>query len=421
MSRPPVSRSPDLQQLEAEGYALKIRPEPAHLLVKVPYVNARKELAMGTLVSELTVSGETTSTPETHVIYFIGAIDGDLPCDQHGRPLNGPPPNNLINQTGPIDLGGGLVASCSFSHKPSPGYQNYYEKISTYADMLVGYAQAIDPSATAKLGLPIETDESESVFRYLDSATSRAGIGAAADKLRALKKIVIVGLGGTGSYILDLIAKVPVGAIHLYDSDFLETHNAFRAPGAATIAQLNERPRKVDYYKGIYDAIHWNVVAHPVDVDESNIDELRDADFVFVSIEGDAAKRIVLEKLAEFGIPFVDVGMGIYQTGNSLGGIVRTTTGLPGHTAHIWRELTFADGGDEADEYDKNIQLADLNMFNAALAVMRFKRLFGFYFDYERELNSHYTIDGNHMLNEHQLAGDDQADQHSEDAHGEAA
>lgn len=416
MSRPPVSRSPDLQRLEGEGYALTIRTEPSHLLVKVPYVNASKEVVMGALVSELTVAGETTSTPETHVIHFIGATEGELPCDQHGRPLTGEAPNNLINQTGPIDLGGGLVASCSFSHKPNPGYQDYYDKVSTYADMLVGYAQAIDPSATAKLGLPIETDENESVFRYLDSATSRAGIGAAADKLRALKKVVIVGVGGSGSYILDVMAKTPVGSIHIYDSDFFETHNAFRAPGAATIEQLNQRPRKVDYNKSIYDAIHRDVIAHPVDIDESNIDELRDADFVFVSIEGNSAKRFVLEKLAEFGVPFIDVGMGIYQTGDSLGGIVRTTTGLPGHTDHIWKELTFADADDGADDYDKNIQLADLNMFNAALAVMRFKRLFAFYLDYENELSSQYTIDGNHMLNEHQFVDEDQPDMQDEAA-----
>jgi ThiF family len=407
MSRQLVSRSDDLQRLEAEGYALSIRTDPAYLLVRVPYVDAQRTVQIGTLVSELTTAGEATSAPSNHLVYFIGATDGDLPCDQHGDSLNGAAPNNLINQVGPINLGEGLVASCSFSHKPEPSYQNYYEKVSTYCDMLVGYAQAIDPSATAKMFLPIETDETESVFRYLDSATSRAGIGAAADKLRRLNKIVIAGLGGTGSYILDQVAKTPVGSIHLYDSDFLETHNAFRAPGAATIEQLNERPRKVHYYKSIYDAIHRHVVAHPVDLDESNIEALRDADFVFVSIEGNAAKRFVLEKLEEFGVPFIDVGMGIYQTGDSLGGIVRTTTGLPGHTDHIWRDLTFADG-DDADEYDMNIQLADLNMLNAASAVTRWKRLYGFYFDFENELSAEYTIDGNHLLNEHQLAEEDE-------------
>lgn len=47
-------------------------------------------------------------------------------------------------------------------------------------------------------------------------------------------------------------------------------------------------------------------------------------------------------------------------------------------------------------------------MLNAALAVTRFKRLFGFYLDLEHELNSCYTIDGNHMLNEQRVVGMDE-------------
>ena len=36
-----------------------------------------------------------------------------------------------------------------------------------------------------------------------------------------LPKVAIVGLGGSGSYILDLIAKTPICEIHLYDGDTL--------------------------------------------------------------------------------------------------------------------------------------------------------------------------------------------------------
>lgn len=117
MSRQLVSRSPDLKRLEDEGYDLSIREN--HLLVKVPYVNAQREVALGTLVSELTLSGDATATPNTHVAFFIGAIEGDIPCDSDGRELQ-----DLINERRAFDLGGGLVASCSFSHKPNPTYQD---------------------------------------------------------------------------------------------------------------------------------------------------------------------------------------------------------------------------------------------------------------------------------------------------------
>lgn len=394
MSRRLVSHSPDLKRLQDDGYNIEIRSN--YLLVKVPYVTAGQAVAHGILASELTLSGDTTATPGTHVVSFVGATDGDIPCDNHGRELD-----ELINQRGATQLGGDLVASCTFSHKPNPTYPDYYEKMSTYADMLLAYAQAIDPDAKVKTFPLIPTNEDESVFRYFDSASSRARIGAVTDKLR-LGKVVIIGLGGTGSYILDCVTKTPVQQIDLYDRDTMLTHNAFRSPGAASLDELTAAPKKVDYLRAKYDAMHRHVIAHPVHVDASNIDELRDADFVFVSIDGGPAKKFILEKLQEFGIPFVETGMGVYQAGDSLGGMIRTTASAPEHTDHIWDDerISFADEDD--DEYDQNIQIAELNMLNAALAVIKWKKLFGFYTDFEHEFTSTYTIDGNHMLNEDQ-------------------
>ncbi len=394
MSRQLVSLSPDLQRLQDKGYDFEIRSNL--LLLKVPYVRADKTVAYGTLASELTLSGNTTTTPNTHVVSFVGATDGDIPCDDHGHELE-----ELINQRGPLPLGGDLVASCTFSHKPDPTYPDYYEKMSTYADMLLGYAQATDPDVKVKTFPPIATDDDESVFRYFDSATSRARIGVVTDKIR-LRKVVIIGAGGTAAYILDAVAKTPVGQIDVYDRDTLLTHNAFRAPGAASLEELSTAPKKVHYLQAKYDAMHRHVIAHAVHVDATNIDELQDADFVFMAIDGGPAKKFIIEKLQEFGIPFVDTGMGIYQVGDSLGGMVRTILSAKGNTDHIWDNgrISFADEDD--DEYDQNIQIAELNMLNAALAVIKWKKFFAFYTDFEHELSSTYTIDGNHLLNEDQ-------------------
>ena len=394
MSNQLVSHSADLKRLQDEGYDIEVGVD--YLLVKVPYVTVGKTVARGVLVSELTVTGNATTTPSTHVVSFVGATADDLPCDDQGQTLA-----DLISQYGPLPLGGDLVASCTFSHKPNPTYPDYYEKMSTYADMLLAYAQVIDPDAKVKTLPPIPADEDESVFRYFDSATSRARIGAVTDKVR-LGKVVIVGAGGTGSYILDGVAKTPVREIHLYDKDTMLTHNAFRAPGAASLDELIAAPKKVHYLRDKYDAMHRNVIAHDAHVNESNIDELRDADFVFIAVDVGQAKRFIIQKLQEFGVPFADTGMGIYQVGASLGGMVRTTASSPGHTDHIWEQerISFAD--EEDDEYDQNIQIAELNMLNAALAVIRWKKHFGFYTDFEHEFSSTYTIDGNHLLNEDQ-------------------
>lgn len=73
--------------------------------------------------------------------------------------------------------------------------------------MISNPAQSIDPNATAKIFAVIEPAESESVFNYLDTASSRAGINLVRRKLE-LGKIGIVGVGGTGCYVLDWSLKL---------------------------------------------------------------------------------------------------------------------------------------------------------------------------------------------------------------------
>jgi hypothetical protein len=389
MSEQLVNRSPDLRRLREEGYDIEIRSN--YLLVKqVPYVTTDKVVARGTLVSELSTSGSITAPNPYHVIWFVGSI----PCDNHGRELNA-----IINQRSIFQIGENLTASCTFSSKPASGYSDYYEKMTSYVDMLLGHARAIDPSVTAKVFPPLPTDDNESVFRYLDSASSRAQISAITEKLK-LGKVAIVGLGGTGSYILDFIAKTPIEQIHLYDRDTLYTHNAFRAPGATSIKELDAAPKKVEYFQRKYTLLRRNIIAHPVHIDESNIEELRGMDFVFLAMDTGPSKKYIIKKLEEFDVPFIDTGMGIGQTNNSLGGLVRITTSMPGHRQHVWERLSFAN--EEEDEYEQNIQTADLNALNAVMAVIKWKKLFGFYTDLEQEYSSTYTIDGNHLLNEDQ-------------------
>lgn len=59
--------------------------------------------------------------------------------------------------------------------------------------------------------------------------------------------------------------------------------------------------------------------------------------------------------------------------------------------------------GEDNNEYSRNIQIADLNALNAALAVIKWKKIFGFYGDLEHEHFSTYDIDGNHLNNEDQV------------------
>jgi hypothetical protein len=387
MSSPLVSRSPDLQRLHQEGYDIEIRS--GYLLVKhVPFATSAGEVAFGTFISELSTTGTATIRPADHVVSFAGGI----PCDQHGNQLL-----KIINSTGEQRLADGLTADCRFSSKPPDGYPDYHAKMTAYANMVSGFAHAIDPTVSARSLMPVKMTEDQSVFRYLDSASSRARIRLITDKL-ALPRLAIVGLGGTGSYVLDLIAKTPVSEIHLYDGDTFFAHNAFRAPGAASADDLDAAPNKAEYHRDRYGPMRRGIIAYPCHVDESNISDLQNMAFVFLTMDAGPGKKLIVEKLKEYDVPFIDTGMGVYRVGDTLGGIVTATTSTPGHREHVQagNRITFVDGG---DEYDHNIQIADLNMLNAVLAVIKWKKLYGFYADDERELFSAYTIAANQLLN----------------------
>jgi hypothetical protein len=94
--------------------------------------------------------------------------------------------------------------------------------------------------------------------------------------------------------------------------------------------------------------------------------------------------------------------MGLDEHDATIGGIVRVTTSTPNQRQHVWdnQRITFADPDAEVNEYARNIQVADLNCLNACLAVIRWKKLCGFYRDLEGEHNTLSTVDGNHLLKE---------------------
>lgn len=384
-----INHSPDLLQLWEDGLSMEIKD--GHLLVHdVPYVNGKRAIKYGTLVSTLNLAGDRTTTPETHVAYLVG----DVPCDKDGNPLN-----SMIISTAQQPLSGGIMINITFSSKPKEGYKNYYEKITTYLSNICGPAKALDETVTEKKFkvYPSNEFESDSVFEYCDSNTSRAGIGIVTDKLRG-HKIAIIGLGGTGSYILDGLAKTPVKEIHLYDGDWFLQHNAFRAPGAADIEILKQRIRKVDYFYCIYSKMHKGIVKHGY-VDASNLTDLLEMDFVFVAIDKGEIKRPILEYLEQVNKPFIDVGMGIHLVDESLIGIVAVTASVTLKRDHVWSgRVSF--GENAINDYAKNIQIAELNSLNAALAIIKWKKLVGFYQDLENEHYSNYSINVNMLLSE---------------------
>src|SRR5690606_18288945 len=124
----------------------------------------------------------------------------------------------VVNGRGQNDLGDGLISECTCSMKPLENggkYPDFYAKVTKYVAAISGHATAVDPSAKATVFRPVPADADDGPFKYLNTASSRAGIDVLNAKLRE-ERLAIVGLGGTGAYVLDFVAKTEVEAIHLF-------------------------------------------------------------------------------------------------------------------------------------------------------------------------------------------------------------
>ncbi len=380
MSNALISRNPDLQRLLLEGYEVEIRSN--HLLVhNVPYVNQSCEVAKGTLVSNLCLAGDRTIKPEPHVAYFTG----DHPCNIDGKEIV-----QIKHASQLTKLAPDIVVEHSFSNKPPSGYMDYYEKMTRYVEIISAPAKALQPTATACTYKAVACTADESVFHYMDTASCRAGITAVSAKL-AVRRVAIVGVGGTGSYVLDFLAKTPVREIHLYDYDLFLQHNAFRSPSAASLEELQAKPTKVAYHQAKYGKMHRGIHAHPVKVGAENVAELLNCDFVFLCMDSGPAKKLIVETLQANQVPFVDAGIGteLLEDKLELWAICRVTTSTPNKSDHVPRRVSFAEAAD--DDYERNIQIAELNAFCACLAVIKWKKFCGFYQDLEGEHDSTYS------------------------------
>ncbi len=390
MSEKLINLSPDLKRLREDGYTLETRN--GYLIVHdIPYVTSKSGVASGALVTDLTLNNDRTQKPSNHQVWFTG----EYPCHKDGRPIQA-----LRHTDQKQTLCDGLSVNHRFSCKPTGGYSDYYEKMTRYIEIINNPARALEPNATACKFKPVIASNDD-IFLYTDTASSRYGISGLSQKC-SMNKVAIVGLGGTGSYILDLIAKTHIKEIHLLDGDKFIQHNAFRAPGATSVQELEQSPSKVSYYTQKYSQMRKNIIPHEIFLDDENIDCLADFDFVFMCVDKPAVRKLAFKYLAEHKIPFIDSGMEVehveeYQT---LIGTCRATLSTSDQDDHLNKYISVQDSTAD-DIYDSNIQVAELNCLNATLAVIKWKKYCGFYQDIYHEHQTTYTI------NTHQLSRDE--------------
>jgi len=367
----PWSHSDDLARLIAQGYELELTGDGYLLVHQVPYLDDQRGVHRGIIVTKLDLNGDVTVNPvQDHVGYFIGST----PYRWNGERVTPLTDANLR-------LADDRVATFAMSLKcpTAPLYPDYFAKIEYHVENIAAEAREVDQNVTARTGGTCIINRDDWPFEYADTASGRAGIGAINERL-AGQRIALIGLGGTGSYILDLVAKCPVAAIHLYDTDIFSSHNAFRAPGAASLDEVRRGIPKVERYAEIYSRMKRHVVAHPYNIDASNVAELADMDFVFLAMEGGATKLAIVEALEGMGKPFVNASLGVKKPGNAdqLQAIVEMNASTVDDRQTLRRTVDFGEL-DPEDVYQENIQVAELNALNATMAVLWWKKWSGVY------------------------------------------
>ena len=246
-----------------------------------------------------------------------------------------------------------------------------------YAKQIVGAVSAAGYSETSLLTMP-------GPFKIPNTFEARAAIRPVQDRIRH-QRIAIIGLGGTGAYVLDLVAKTPVKEIHLLDSDRAEWHTFMRAPGSPTAEEIEACRKgnlcKVDYYHSKYAPLRDGIHPHDVRVDSpSMFGEFLSAhpiDYAFVCIdqltEGDSPRQdAVYYALSEAGISFIDSGVSITMENDAVRGAV--TTSAYGAGSMTWKNaIPNAKVEGNVPGY-RNVQLPEVNALAASLAVMEWRR-----------------------------------------------
>lgn len=364
-----AKHNPDIRQLLEKGYAISFDSD--YLVIRdVFYLDSDKNLKVGALISKVVFVDKQRIALHDHQMVFCGSH----PCEVNGtaiKNLGGGP--TTLKLTSPD-----LIVERSFSNKPAEGYKDFFEKVETYINIISGpaitlYGKDADPCTFRSVEVV-----GESVFKFRDTLTSRAEIGDLTARLKE-DVVAVIGLGGTGSYVLDFLIKSPVKEIRGFDFDPFHVHNAYRSPGKLDEGELGES--KADVYQKRYENFRSGVNLRSIKILSDSSEEMQGVTFAFICVDKGSARAEIINLLIRLQIPFIDVGMGLDRDTGAINGMLRTVYFSTEH-AQRTKEDNIVPLTDPADDiYKTNIQISELNALNACLAVIKFKQLRGFYED----------------------------------------
>ena len=386
-----VSRNDDLRRLVEKGYAITF--DTNCLIARdIPYLDSTGALKVGAIVTKLEFIDKERVKQVDHTIFFAGGV----PHQMDGTAIQ-----NLGGGSASFALSEAckdVVVERSFSNKPraTGKFEDFFEKIESYVRIISGPAME-RYGATCLTFRVVEEIIPDAIFKFHDTMTSRAEITDIAAKFNS-DVAAVIGLGGSGAYLLDFLVKTPVKEVRAFDLDPFHVHNAFRSPGRLDESELGKT--KAEVYRARYENFRNGLLIQPKLIHAASVEELEGVTFAFVCVDKGSSRAGVFDLLISKRIPFIDVGMGLYRERETLNGLMRMTY-YPVEHAQTIRDKNLAPLIDSPDDvYRANIQIGELNALNAALAIIRFKQLRGFY---AQELSPYHILFG---LGDLKIAGD---------------
>ena len=330
----------------------------------VAYRRRDKSVDHGEIAMEVNRQGDNLVQPQDHTIRWVGA---EIPCDRDGRRLD-----QLVHDSNTIEIEG-RHSPCGMSRKKEGrSYTSYEEKAKTYARLIENGG-----------GLRRSKIRRGSIRELGDARRSRRrgelkGLGKAMRKIEH-QRIAIVGMGGTGGYILDMVSKSPVRGIDLFDGDIAENKNLDRWPGNIQEQELEGGANKAVLMARIYAESGAEIRGHETRITTENMEKIASADMVFICVDNGESRELIAGELIQRGRRFIDTGIGMDEQDGEIWGTCRVTMfdGDVSCGEEVRRRLPTQDRGENV--YDRNIQIVELNAMNAAMAVTAWKQMSGTY------------------------------------------
>lgn len=375
-----VSHNEDIRRLVDKGYAVGF--DSNYMIVRdILYLDDKLEQRVGAIVTKLVETKPDHVVQEDHQIFFAGS---------HPHNLDGSRIANLGGGETKLALSeaaADVVVQRQFSNKPivngqQVGFTDFFAKIESYVSIISGPAIARH-GGTVLTFRAVDAVADDSVFKIHDTLTSRAEITDLAAKFKN-EIVAIIGLGGTGAYLLDFLVKTPVKAIRGFDVDPFHIHSAFRSPGRFDDAEFTRS--KAEVYQGRYENFRHGLKLTAKFVDASCVEDLEGVTFAFVCVDKGSSRAGIFDLLIAKKIPFIDVGMGLSRKKGAISGMMRATYYPDGQAQQV-RHMALAPLADQPDDvYKTNIQISELNALNAAIAMIRYKQFMSFYIEEDANL-----------------------------------